>query len=105
MNLKLFIFILFFNYSYSFSLPKKITHCGIEHCDVDNIDACTGLCHMCLGKGSVLCGFCHGTGFLTIGDQLIGTNNNCSACNGIGEMECKKCMGSGRIANWRTKFS
>ena len=87
-----------------FSLPHKITHCGIEHCDADNLDACCISCDTCFESGTVLCEFCHGTGFFTIGNDLIGTHNHCPACNGKGTIECKTCMGAGKIANWRKKI-
>ena len=74
---------------------------SINDCNVSQINTCGELCDKCMGKGVVECECCHGTGFLTMGDIIIGTNNNCTVCSGEGEKECKKCMGSGYIAKWR----
>ena len=72
---------------------------AIETCDVTKIDTCSIDCHYC-NNGRVLCEFCKGTGFLMLGDVLIGTNNICPVCAGGGEQNCKKCSGTGKIANW-----
>ena len=98
----LFCFIFSLNAAYIF--PNKIKHCGIEHCDVDNMDACCNICFDCKGEGKNNCDFCHGTGFLMLNGDLIGTNNKCVVCNGSGEKICKKCMGAGKIARWRIKY-
>ena len=73
----------------------KVFH-AIETCDVSN---CTVECFHC-NNGRVRCEFCKGTGFFTIGEDLIGTNNVCPACNGCGERFCKECAGTGKIAKW-----
>lgn len=78
---------------------------SINECNVSDIMSCGGKCIICMGTGLVICQFCHGTGFLTIGDTIIGTRNNCTACMGRGEKECVKCMGSGYIAKWRKKLT
>ena len=73
----------------------------IKECNVSDITTCGEECSNCSGSGGCTCHFCHGTGFLTMGDVLIGTGNNCVVCNGTGEKECKTCMGSGYIAKWK----
>ena len=55
----------------------------------------------CDGEGVIPCRFCGGTGFLMLGQDLIGTNNDCPVCKGSGHEECKECMGAGSIALWR----
>lgn len=74
---------------------------SINECNITDLTSCGEMCTRCIGKGVVLCEYCHGTGFLTMGDAIIGTGNNCTVCMGTGEKECKKCMGSGYIAKWR----
>lgn len=74
---------------------------AIKECNVSEINSCGDKCSLCLGKGVLICDYCHGTGFLTMGDIIIGTGNNCTVCMGKGEKECKRCMGSGYIARWR----
>lgn len=76
----------------------------IESCDVTKKDICGKFCSECEG-GRTICRFCKGTGFLMIGDDLIGTNNDCPVCKGDGEEECKNCMGSGRIVDWRKHYN
>lgn len=101
-----FFYLLFgiFSLCSSYNFPTKIEHCGIEHCDVDNMDACCDICFECKGTGKEICNFCHGTGFLMLDGELIGTDNKCVVCNGSGEKTCKKCMGAGKIARWRIKY-
>ena len=72
---------------------------NIEECDVENITTCAEACEYCDG-GEILCNFCKGTGFFTIGDELIGTNNTCPVCKGKSYIKCDNCGGSGYIANW-----
>jgi len=73
---------------------------SIKECNVSEIDTCADLCPLCLGSKVLLCNYCRGTGFLTMGDAIIGTANQCTICMGKGEKECKRCMGSGFIAKW-----
>ena len=84
------------------NLQKNIEiYQSIKECNVSEINSCGDKCPVCLGKGFLICDYCHGTGFLTMGDIIIGTGNNCTVCMGKGEKECKRCMGSGYIARWR----
>lgn len=84
------------------SLKKNIEiYESIKECNVSDISTCGDTCKHCYGNGIILCDYCHGTGFLTMGDTLIGTGNRCPVCMGKGEKECKNCMGSGYIAKWR----
>ena len=39
-----------------------------------------------------------------LGNELIGTNNDCPVCKGTGMTECKKCMGAGYIVEWRDHY-
>lgn len=88
--------------SWRYMLEKKIEiYDSIKECDLTDIHSCGDECTLCSGAGEILCNYCRGTGFLTMGDVIIGTRNNCTLCNGKGETECKKCMGSGYIAKWR----
>lgn len=73
---------------------------SIKECNVSDISTCGEMCKECSGSGRVLCNYCHGTGFLTMGDVIIGTSNQCTICRGKGDMECRNCMGSGYIAKW-----
>lgn len=70
-------------------------------------------CETCLGKGKVLCAFCHGDGFVDFGKQEAGTiggtmvsknggrtHVECPVCDENGEQCCMKCSGSGWIAKW-----
>ena len=72
----------------------------IDECDVSKGEICGGVCENCDGNGDVPCEYCGGTGFLMLGDDLIGTNNDCPVCKGTGMTECKKCMGAGYIVEW-----
>lgn len=101
---KIFIIFYIISLCQGFILPSKIKHCGIEHCDIDNLDACCDICLNCNNTGLVRCEFCKATGFLTINNDLIGTNNKCVVCDGSGERICKTCMGAGKIARWRYKL-
>ena len=77
----------------------------MDECDVSKGDICGSECLNCYGKGEIICNYCGGTGFLMLGNDLIGTNNDCPVCNGTGMNECKKCMGAGYIVKWRNNFS
>lgn len=86
------------------SLQKNIEiYESIKECNVSEITTCGEQCDQCSGSGVIPCNYCHGTGFLTMGDIIIGTGNKCPVCMGKGEKECSKCMGSGYIAKWRLK--
>ena len=61
---------------------------------------CGQSCRDCSGKGCKSCRFCHGTGFFTIGEELIGQGNPCPACRSLGEEKCRTCVGTGKIAKW-----
>ena len=74
---------------------------SIKECNISDIHSCGIECTLCGGEKVIICNYCRGTGFLTIGDELIGTKNNCTICMGKGEKECRRCMGSGYIAKWR----
>ena len=74
---------------------------SIKECNVSEIQTCGIECPLCCGEKVLVCNYCRGTGFLTMGDEIIGTGNNCTICMGKGEKECKRCMGSGYIAKWR----
>lgn len=74
---------------------------SIKECNISDITTCGDKCSLCLGKKTVICNYCRGTGFLTMGDIIIGTGNACPICMGKGEKECKMCMGSGYIAKWK----
>lgn len=76
---------------------------SMEICDIEKIETCGEVCETCSGSGELLCRFCKGTTFLTLGDELIGTNNKCPICNNDGYEICKKCGGSGNIAFWINK--
>ena len=76
----------------------------IDECDVAKEDICGSVCDKCNGEGYVECRFCAGTGFLMLGHELIGTNNDCSVCKGTGQEECKDCMGAGYIVQWRKDY-
>lgn len=73
---------------------------AMEICDLQKLETCCNNCHHC-NNGRVLCDFCKGTGFLMLGDDLIGTNNVCPVCSGGGEQNCKRCCGTGKIASWK----
>jgi len=73
----------------------------IEECDITKEELCGNICQTCEREGQLPCRFCGGTGFLMLGNDLIGTNNDCSVCKGTGYEECKVCMGAGSIAEWR----
>jgi len=73
----------------------------IDECDITKEGLCGNICPTCEGEGQLRCRFCGGTGFLMLGHELIGTNNDCPVCKGGGHEECKECMGAGSIAIWR----
>ena len=73
----------------------------IDECDITKEGLCGNICPTCEGGGQLRCRFCGGTGFLMLGHDLIGTNNDCPVCKGGGHEECKECMGAGSIAEWR----
>ena len=73
----------------------------IDECDITKEGLCGNICPTCEGEGQLRCRFCGGTGFLMLGHDLIGTNNDCPVCKGGGHEECKECMGAGSIAIWR----
>lgn len=58
-----------------------------------NCDSCrsTGRCWTCFGTATEPCQSCEGKGQLP-GRRL---NNNCSYCNGRGDVVCSKCEGKG----------
>ena len=72
---------------------------SLEICNVSNIETCSVPCMKC-NYGKIYCEFCKGTGFLMLGNDLIGTNNICVVCSGTGEKFCNTCAGTGNIANW-----
>lgn len=76
----------------------------MDVCDVTKEELCGHICETCDSEGEVPCRFCGGTGFLMLGHDLIGTNNDCPVCNGSGYEECKDCMGAGYIVDWREEY-
>ena len=76
----------------------------IDTCNVSKDEICGEVCKICHGDGFLPCRFCGGTGFLMLGHELIGTNNNCTVCKGSGNEECKLCMGAGYIVKWREDY-
>ena len=59
-------------------------------------------CRQCKGTGKVECPWCHSTGVMTLGDILLCSldgSTNCLNCED-GEIRCRKCQGSGRVAAW-----
>lgn len=76
----------------------------MDMCDVTKEELCKHICKSCDGEREVPCRFCAGTGFLMLGNDLIGTNNDCPVCNGTGYEECKDCMGAGYIVDWRKDY-
>ncbi len=76
----------------------------IDTCDVSKDEICGEVCKVCQGDGILPCRFCGGTGFLMLGHDLIGTNNDCIVCKGTGDEECKLCMGAGYIVEWRKDY-
>jgi hypothetical protein len=70
----------------------------------EQTEVCAHICETCDSEGKLRCRFCGGTGFLMLGGELIGTNNDCPVCNGNGEEECKECMGAGNIVMWRKEY-
>ena len=76
----------------------------MDICDVTKEDLCGHMCHKCDGEGELMCRFCGGTGFLMMGNELIGTDNDCPVCKGSGYEECKHCMGAGYVVDWREEY-
>ena len=76
----------------------------MDVCDITKEELCGHICETCDSEGEVPCRFCGGTGFLMLGHDLIGTNNDCPVCNGCGYEECKDCMGAGYIVDWREEY-
>ena len=72
---------------------------SLELCNITDIETCSVPCMKC-EAGKILCEYCKGTGFLMLGNDLIGTNNICTVCSGTGEKFCNTCAGTGNIANW-----
>ncbi|KAL6763952.1 hypothetical protein V8C86DRAFT_2484611 [Haematococcus lacustris] len=59
-------------------------------------------CSCCNGTGEKECDWCHGTGFMTVGDTIF-TNpgsNQCPVCKAKGYTKCEKCRGTGHRAQW-----
>jgi|Transcript_27727 DnaJ-class molecular chaperone len=71
-----------------------------DECDLEDMYSCGGPCDICQEEGTAECRFCHGTGFLTIGQTLY-SGQDCPVCSGLGEEECKNCMGRKWVAKWR----
>lgn len=62
----------------------------------------TETCPTCRGKRAVECPWCHATGALMLGDRMmcsIEGHSQCLVCQD-GEVECKACKGTGRLASW-----
>lgn len=60
-------------------------------------------CECCQGTGSMECSYCHGTGVLTIGDEVYCSMSGCQycpICAATGEVKCKHCKGTGYRAGW-----
>lgn len=60
------------------------------------------ICNKCNGRGKVECSWCHATGVLMLGDRLLCSiegQSHCLACNN-GEVPCKACKGTGKLASW-----
>lgn len=73
-----------------------------SECDLEaDIRSCSDACPTCHGTGRVECRFCGGTGFLTVGEMVMGGGKVCPICNHDGEEECSQCRGSGWVANWK----
>ena len=81
-------------------LHWQVTSSDAE-CDVEDIQSCSDQCTTCRGTGRIECRFCGGTGFLTIGEVVVGAGGSCPICNADGEEDCGDCRGSGWVAGWR----
>lgn len=60
-------------------------------------------CECCGGSGELECGWCHGTGAMTVGDVLYCSEGGCApcpVCRGTGACKCEHCRGTGRRASW-----
>lgn len=59
-------------------------------------------CKACNGRGTVECSWCHATGVLMLGDRLVCSiegQSHCLVCDN-GEVPCKTCKGTGKLASW-----
>ena len=61
-------------------------------------------CSTCRGSGEEECQWCHGTGFMMVGDQMFNSTassaGGCPVCKGKGACKCEKCVGTGWRAVW-----
>ncbi|KAG2501377.1 hypothetical protein HYH03_001165 [Edaphochlamys debaryana] len=61
-------------------------------------------CDCCQGRKEEECNWCHGTGYLMVGEQMFPSTpthtNNCPVCKGKGYCKCERCRGTGFRANW-----
>lgn len=60
-------------------------------------------CTSCKGSGETECSWCHGTGHMTVGDQLYCSSTGCHpcpVCHGTGAIKCQNCCGTGKRAAW-----
>lgn len=61
-------------------------------------------CDCCKGQKEVECEWCHATGYLTVGDQVLTSNSlhssTCPVCRGTGYCKCENCRGTGFRAAW-----
>ena len=82
---------------------------AVAECEVDGMygnpvrdsSACGVACEECGGHGELQCRYCRGTGFFTIGDELIGSGNDCPVCKASGFEVCRPCQGTGAVAKWQ----
>lgn len=61
------------------------------------------MCTCCLGSKELECTWCHGTGVMTVGDQLFCSDQGCRpcpVCSGHGHCKCEYCRGTGKRAPW-----
>jgi DnaJ-class molecular chaperone len=62
------------------------------------------MCQTCKGHKEVECNWCHGTGYLVVGDQVFYStaehDNHCPVCKGQGACKCEQCRGTGFRAFW-----
>lgn len=61
-------------------------------------------CDCCHGSKEEECHWCHGTGYLMVGNQMFPSTsnhiNNCPVCKGKGYISCERCRGTGFRATW-----
>ncbi|GFR48229.1 hypothetical protein Agub_g10090 [Astrephomene gubernaculifera] len=61
-------------------------------------------CDCCQGRKEEECHWCHGTGYLMVGGQVIPSTpartNHCPVCKGKGVTQCGRCRGTGFRATW-----